>query len=76
MIEIIKQMCPEDRYWLKCPYAGVYTENEFAATKMSCPGGNFGAFCRELIMVHREEFGPQDRDGWGRTLRSCCWERP
>lgn len=20
MIEIIKQMCPEDRYWLKCPY--------------------------------------------------------
>lgn len=44
-------------------YARVYTEEAFAATKMSGPGGNFGAFCRELIMVHREEFGPQDRDG-------------
>lgn len=44
-------------------YAGLYTEEEFAASGMSSPEGNFGAFCQELILVHREEFGPQGRGG-------------
>ena len=44
-------------------YAGLYTEEEFIASGMAGPEGNFGAFCQELILVHREEFGPKGGGG-------------
>ncbi len=52
---------PERGGQLDC--AGVYTEEAFAASSMSGPHGNWEAFCQEIILVHREEFGPKNGGG-------------